>query len=552
MDYNVYQNGAPAQTGVVGTSTTVTGLNSDTQYTFTIQARDAALNVSTDGPSTVATTLPGLPVVSVTATDGAEAGSVDGVFTVSRTGSTTAALSVVVDLAGSTATAPPAADADYVVAVPSPVVIPVGQASVDVLVDPVDDAVDEGDETVNMAIVADPAYEIGVPAAATVTIVDDDLPVVSVTATDGAEAGSVDGVFTVSRTGSTTAALSVVVDLAGSTATAPPAADADYVVAVPSPVVIPVGQASVDVLVDPVDDAVDEGDETVNMAIVADPAYEIGVPAAATVTIVDDDLPVVSVTATDGAEAGSVDGVFTVSRTGSTTAALSVVVDLAGSTATAPPAADADYVVAVPSPVVIPVGQASVDVLVDPVDDAVDEGDETVNMAIVADPAYEIGVPAAATVTIVDRDVTPPVVSGRDPVPGAVGVPVGASVVVTFDEVMDPVTLNASTFTLRAEGAGSDVAAVVTPAGSGATLVPDTDLVEGTLYTVTVDASVADVAGNPLGADETWGFTTAVVSSPEGFGFYRSSNGRWYVPGENSVGFSIAGEESDIIPVPGD
>ena len=63
---------------------------------------------------------------------------------------------------------------------------------------------------------------------------------------------------------------------------------------------------------------------------------------------------------------------------------------------------------------VIPVGQASVDVLVDPVDDAVDEGDETVDVAIVADPAYEIGVPAAATVTIVDDDVAdvlPPVIT---------------------------------------------------------------------------------------------------------------------------------------------
>ena len=133
---------------------------------------------------------------------------------------------------------------------------------------------------------------VGTPAAATVTIVDDDLPIVSVSATDGAEAGSVDGVFTVSRTGPTTAALSVVVDLAGSTATAPPAADADYTIAVLSPVVIPAGQSSVEVLVDPVDDTVAEGDETVMVTIVAGAAYVIGSPAAATVTIVDDDLPV--------------------------------------------------------------------------------------------------------------------------------------------------------------------------------------------------------------------------------------------------------------------
>jgi subtilisin-like proprotein convertase family protein len=56
VDYNVYQDGVVVQTGVVGTSTTVTGLSADTAYTFTIQARDAALNVSTDGPSVVAST----------------------------------------------------------------------------------------------------------------------------------------------------------------------------------------------------------------------------------------------------------------------------------------------------------------------------------------------------------------------------------------------------------------------------------------------------------------------------------------------------------------
>ena len=49
-----------------------------------------------------------------------------------------------------------------------------------------------------------------------------------------------------------------------------------------------------------------------------------------------------------------------------------------------------------------------------------------------------------------------------------------------------------------------------------------------------------------------WGQVDPAVVSQLEFGFYRSSNGRWYVPGEASVGFSIAGEESAIIPVPGD
>src|SRR5205807_1382839 len=43
--YDVY-NGATLATSVTGTSATVTGLHADTEYTFTIKAKDAAGNVS--------------------------------------------------------------------------------------------------------------------------------------------------------------------------------------------------------------------------------------------------------------------------------------------------------------------------------------------------------------------------------------------------------------------------------------------------------------------------------------------------------------------------
>ena len=52
-----------------------------------------------------------------------------------------------------------------------------------------------------------------------------------------------------------------------------------------------------------------------------------------------------------------------------------------------------------PNPVVIPAGQSSLDVLVDPVDDAVVEGDETVVLSLVDDASYVVGSPGAATVT---------------------------------------------------------------------------------------------------------------------------------------------------------
>ena len=62
------------------------------------------------------------------------------------------------------------------------------------------------------------------------------------------------------------------------------------------------------------------------------------------------------------------------------------------------------------------------------------------------------------------------------------------------------------------QGAGSDVAANVSSSGTTATLNPDADLAPSAVYEVTVAGSVEDANGNPLGADDTWTFTTAPLS----------------------------------------
>ncbi|MDL1916885.1 DUF4082 domain-containing protein, partial [Anaerolineae bacterium CFX4] len=106
-------------------------------------------------------------------------------------------------------------------------------------------------------------------------------------------------------------------------------------------------------------------------------------------------------------------------------------------------------------------------------------------------------------------DVTPPSIISRSPVQSATSVPVGTSVVIGFDELLDPATVTGA-FTLRAQGAPSDVPATVTYNSVLATVTidPDADLAFATTYTVTVAATVADLAGNPLGTPNTWTFTT--------------------------------------------
>ncbi|MCP4693427.1 MAG: hypothetical protein GY859_35640 [Desulfobacterales bacterium] len=103
-------------------------------------------------------------------------------------------------------------------------------------------------------------------------------------------------------------------------------------------------------------------------------------------------------------------------------------------------------------------------------------------------------------------DLTPPFVTAVDPVDLAVDVPVGATLSVTFSEEMDAATL--TTATLIIDDGASDIPGTVSAAGDAATFTPDAALSYGAMYTATVAAGVADLAGNPLVSDYTWTFTT--------------------------------------------
>jgi hypothetical protein len=104
----------------------------------------------------------------------------------------------------------------------------------------------------------------------------------------------------------------------------------------------------------------------------------------------------VSVGALDGdaAEAGADPGVFRFTRAGDTTAALTIAVAFTGTAANG-----TDYM-NLPVTVVFEAGAATVDVTVTPLADAIVEGSESVIVTIVYGDDYEVGSPAAATITI--------------------------------------------------------------------------------------------------------------------------------------------------------
>lgn len=222
-------------------------------------------------------------------------------------------------------------------------------------------------------------------------------PLVSVTSpdADAAEAGLDPATLTVARAGGTNAALTVKLTVAG---TATP--DADYA-ALPAAVTLPAGVTTTNLIVRPLSDSTDECDETIGIAIAADAAYTVdGARASVTVQIGDDDLPVVRITAPDAnaAEAGQAPGIFVVTRSGCLSAALSVSVNISGTASSG-----ADYS-PLPATLSIPAGTNSIALTVAPVDDAVFEADESVTVALLATPNYNVGANGSATVTIADND----------------------------------------------------------------------------------------------------------------------------------------------------
>ena len=322
--------------------------------------------------------------VKSTATEGGGAGQ----FLVRRSGSTAAPLTVSYAVGG-TATA----GSDYA-ALSRTVVIPAGASSAPITVRPANDPAVEPSETVAVRLVAGSAYAVGASSAATVKIVSDDKPTVTIgavksTATEGGGAGQ----FLVRRTGSTAAPLTVSYAVGG-TATA----GSDYA-ALSRTVVIPAGASSAAITVRPANDTAVEPSETVAVRLVAGSAYAVGASSAATVKIVSDDKPTVTIgavksTATEGGGAGQ----FLVRRTGSTAAPLTVSYAVGG-TATA----GSDYA-ALSRTVVIPAGASSAAITVRPANDTAVEPSETVAVRLVAGSAYAVGASSTATVGIVDDD----------------------------------------------------------------------------------------------------------------------------------------------------
>jgi hypothetical protein len=342
--------------------------------------------------------------LAVSPATAAEDGSSNLVYTFTRTGVTTNALTVNYSVGG---TATLGSDYSGIVsgAGTKTVTFAAGASTATVIVDPTVDSSVEANETVELTLAAGTGYNVGTATAVVGTISNDDTSVtLAVSPGTAAEDGSSNLVYTFTRTGVTTTALTVNYSVGG-TATL----GSDYTGiatgAGTKTVTFAAGSATALVTVDPTADTTVEADETVELTLAAGTGYNVGTATAVVGTMTNDDTTVtLAVSPGTAAEDGSSDLVYTFTRTGVTTNALTVNYTVGG---TASLGSDYTGIAATPATktVSFAAGASTALVTVDPTVDTSVETDETVALTLAAGTGYTVGTTTAVVGTIANDDV---------------------------------------------------------------------------------------------------------------------------------------------------
>jgi Ca2+-binding RTX toxin-like protein len=296
-----------------------------------------------------------------------------------------------------------------------------GSLTATVTIDPTADTTVEPDETVVLTVTAGSGYSVGAPSSASGTITNDDSDVsVAVSPLSVTEDGATNLVYTFSRTGNITGAQTVNFSVGGTAtfSTDYTQSGAASFTASSGTVTFSAGSSTATVTVDPTADSTAEGNETVILTVTAGTGYNVGAPSAATGTITNDDTEVsVTVSPASVPEDGPTNMVFTFTRVGITTGALTVNFSVGGTAQYAPPGGDyqetgaTTFTNAGPGSVTFAAGSSTATVTADPFGDATLEPDETVILTVTSGAGYTVGSPASATGTILNDDNAPPTIS---------------------------------------------------------------------------------------------------------------------------------------------
>ncbi|MDB6025277.1 MAG: Na-Ca exchanger/integrin-beta4, partial [Verrucomicrobiales bacterium] len=218
------------------------------------------------------------------------------------------------------------------------------------------------------------------------------LPVVRVLSIDAwaAEPGPDTGMFRISRDRDTNVALTINFTMGGTAVNG-----TDYT-NISGSVILPAGVSFTNVMVYPRNDATFETNETITLSLTVLPAYRVDpLAAAATVTLVDDEIGISVVGSSIAAEDGSSTGQFAITRTGSIVSNLAVNFRWAGTATTN------DFTSNATNTVILS-GSNTVTFPIFAINDGVTEGIETLVLTLASNAAYTILPQNSATILLVD------------------------------------------------------------------------------------------------------------------------------------------------------
>ncbi|MDD1434606.1 choice-of-anchor L domain-containing protein, partial [Dolichospermum sp. ST_sed6] len=466
-------------------------------------------------------------LVTVVATDDyAKEGTTpdQGVFTITRTGSTVAPLTVSYSLSGS------ASSADYN-PILSTVTIPAGSASTTVTVTPVDDTLTEGNETVILSLIDTNSYDLGRQNSGTVIIRDNEseniVVSLSVAPASVVEDGTGNLVYTFTRASGTTTPIDLTSPLTvnynvGGSATL----DSDYTQtgaasfsSTTGKITFAAGSATATLTIDPTVDTTIESNETVALTLASGSGYSVDTATAVIGTIVDDDTPVISLSLnpTSVTEDGTSNLVYTFTRTGSTISGLTVNYGVSG-TATL----GTDYVAtgaasftATTGTITFAAGSSTATLTIDPTPDTTVESDETVALTIAPATGYTVGTNTAVTGTILNDDT---IVTTVTLAVNTTSVAENGTTNPVYTFTRTGVTTNALTVNYSVAGTADSTDYTGTTPGTGKTI---TFAAGATTATVTIDPTADTTVENnetvaltlASGTGYTVGTTTAVTTT---------------------------------------
>lgn len=341
-----------------------------------------------------AASLPALTVASITVNESAS----DALLTVNLSSASSSAVTVNYATSNGTATA----SSDYTAASGTLTFNP-GETSKNISIVLLNDPLDEANETLNLTLSSPSNATLGTPSTATITLTDDDLPPTAQFSLSSVSLAENAGTALIQVTLSAAAGRSVTVNYSTSNSTA--TAGSDYT-ATNNTLTFASGETSKTFAVAVLNDSLDEADETLNLTLSSPTNASLGAPAAATLTISDDDpLPTIQFSSASysvNENAGA--ALITINLAQPSGRTLTVEYATSNNSASA----GSDYT-ASSSTLAFTPGETSQNFNVPILDDNVIEANETVNLSLRNPANATLGGTTSATLTILNDDGGAPV-----------------------------------------------------------------------------------------------------------------------------------------------